>query len=78
MTKQQRKQVDAKWHLATQADIARAFEVERSTVHTWIQKGMPGQPGNYDLRHITRWLLSVGPWRSERYREALIENSITR
>lgn len=75
---QQNVQTDEEFRLSTQADVARAFEVERSTVHGWIQKGMPGKDGAYFYHHITRWLLSVGPWKSERYREALIEKSITR
>jgi len=77
-TKQQPDPAAERWHLRTQADVARAFDVERSTVHGWIEKGMPGRPGAYDCRHITRWLLSVGPWRSQRYVDALIENAITR
>ena len=67
-----------KWRLKTQAAVAREFDVERSTVHDWIAKGCPGKPGHYDLRHITRWLLAAGPWKSQKYIDAVVENAITR
>lgn len=41
--------------LDTQADLSRHYKVERSTIHTWIQKGMPGEPGNYVIADIDNW-----------------------
>lgn len=39
----------------TQADLARHYKVERSTIHGWIQKGMPGEPGRYVIADIDVW-----------------------
>jgi hypothetical protein len=39
----------------TQADLARCFKVERSTIHTWAQKGMPGEPGRYIVADVEAW-----------------------
>lgn len=66
------------FHLETQADVARAFEVERSTVHSWIAKGMPGTPGDFCYMRITRWLLTLGPWRSQFYIDSILQESIDR
>ncbi|QEF99750.1 hypothetical protein Mal15_38160 [Stieleria maiorica] len=63
--------------LKTQADVARAFDVERSTVHSWVQKGMPGSPGRYNYAHIMRWLFAFGPWRSEAARDEMLWKHIT-
>jgi len=41
--------------VATQADLARHFKVERSTIHTWVQKGMPGEPGRYVIEDVDAW-----------------------
>jgi len=65
-----------RFYVATAAEVAREFEVERSTVHSWKSKGMPGVDGAYSIIAITRWLLIDGPWRSEKYRQAVLQHAI--
>lgn len=72
----------------TQADVARYFQVERSTVHDWSRKGMPGKPGAYPLDDIARWrkareddtvLLAGGgnsPWLEELRKNKALQEQI--
>lgn len=40
----------------TQAEVARHFKVERSTVHTWLEKDdFPCKQAPFDLRRIEQW-----------------------
>jgi hypothetical protein len=40
----------------TQADVARHFNVRRSTVHDWVQKSdFPCRDAPYDLKRIEQW-----------------------
>ncbi len=45
----------------SQSEVAKAFGVERSTVGTWITKGMPGRRGAFDLVAIAKWYRVDGP-----------------
>lgn len=53
----------------TQADLARHYKVERSTIHTWAQKGMPGEPGRYVIAEIDDWR------KSQQEEDALLSSS---
>jgi hypothetical protein len=57
--------------VATQADLSRHYKVERSTIHTWIQKGMPGEPGRYVIADIDEWR------KSQHDDEALLSSPLT-
>lgn len=74
--KKQHQSDDRKWIVDTQADVAREFGVERSTVSAWMQKGMPGRKGAFNLSAITQWLFTLGPWRSEVARDDILRNHI--
>lgn len=72
MTQQQQRFV-----VRTQIEVAEFFDVDRSTVCGWSAKGMPGgRRGPYDLSNISKWLFSVGPWRSETMRDAMLQRVI--
>jgi hypothetical protein len=44
---------------ANQADVARYFDVRRSTVSDWAYRGMPTEPdGTYNLVKVRQWRLS--------------------
>lgn len=49
--------------MASQAEVADAFDVSLSTVAYWRKSGMPGRAGAWPLRAICRWLRGPdGPW----------------
>ena len=48
-------------YVTTQAAVAAVFGVERSTVGAWVQKGMPGKQGRFDLVAIACWYRLDGP-----------------
>lgn len=62
--------------LPSQSAVAREFGVDRSTVHDWKLKGMPGTKKNFNLAKITQWLFTFGPWRSEQARDDILRGGI--
>lgn len=45
------------------SEVADVYDVTLDTVKRWRADGMPGRPGMYVLREVSRWLRSEGPWK---------------
>ncbi len=56
--------------------VAEAFQLTRRELDGWIAAGMPGGPKRWESSPIVRWAFSVGPWRSEACRNALLKDVV--
>jgi hypothetical protein len=72
MATEQQQNLEA-WTVSSQSDVAEFFQVARSTVNDWVRHGMPGEAGRYDLSLITRWLFSLGPWKTPKSRDEILQ-----
>ena len=78
MAQQQQTKRRADWVCKTLQEVADFFDVERSTVHDWHRKGMPGQKGNWYLPEIIVWYATLGPNRTEAARSLYLREYLNR
>jgi hypothetical protein len=45
--------------VTSQVKVAKHFQVSLTTIHHWKVRGMPGEPGRYDIEEITEWRRST-------------------
>lgn len=61
------------WIVSTQREVARFFDVQFSRVRRWVDEGMPGRAGRYDLSRIVRWRETKDPEAKARAKRAQIK-----
>ena len=67
---------DSKFVVETLCDVAQHFGLTPSGAGYWRSRGMPGEPGAWDLRLITRWTFTLGPWSSQGARDDTIRHAL--
>lgn len=78
MTQQQQAKRRADWVCRTLQEVADFFRVERSTVHDWSRKGMPGTKGNWYMPECVHWYFCFGPGRTEAARDLFLREMMAR